>query len=560
MPTEPAPEHVETLIVGAGVAGALTAVKLAKAGHRVLVLEAGPERTSRADRVEMVGAFASTPVKTPSAPYRGTPADRYAPAPQVTDGDDGYYERADGSLPFKSTYQRLAGGSTWHWLGNAPRSLPNDFRLHETYGVGDDWPLSYDDLEPWYATAEAELGVSGEHREWDGLFDASRSTPFPMPPIWRTYSDEVVAPKLEGKRFGGVEVQVRTTPQARNSTFYQGRPPCAGNSSCVPICPIAAKYDATVHIELARNLPDPAEFRFRSVVHRLLFDTETGRVTGAEYDQWSADGTRREQRSVRCDRVVVAAHAIETPMLLLKSGLAAHSPVGQYLMDHPQGYGGAVLPEPVYGFRGPPVVTGIDAFRDGPFRAERAAFRISLGNDGWGRMLPLDQVVSEALATDDLLGADLRRSINDRAIRLFRMSFSSEMLPVATNRVELGSPDETGQPRPRITFTIDDYSTATFEYATAVLSEMFDALGVTESKFSYPDSLFSGAGHIMGTCRMGRSTTDSVVDHTGRAHEHENLVVVGSSTFPTGGTANPTLTMAALTLRTADLIARGDIA
>lgn len=539
----------EVLVVGAGVAGALIAWKLASAGRHVIVLEAGPERT---DRVELVGAFARSRTKNSSSPYLGTPTDLHAPSPTESDGDDGHYLQA-GPSPFKSTYERLSGGTTWHWLGNTPRLLPNDFRIQSLYGVGVDWPIGYDDLEPYYVEAEQQLGVAGESKEWDGLFGAWRSAPFPMPPIWRTYSDEVVAAGIEGHSFDGARVRVRITPQARNSVPYQGRPPCAGNSSCVPICPIAAKYDATVHIGLARALPRPPEFRFCSVVTRLVPD-ESGRIVSVEYDRWSTDGERRERREATADLVVVAAHSIETPLLLLESGLARRGPVGLHLMDHPQGFGGAILPNPVYGFRGPPVVSGIDEFRDGDFRSARAAFRVSLGNDGWGRLEPLERLVHQQVFTKRLLGAPLREAVNERAIRMFRMSFSTEMLPERQNRVEVGGHDTKGNPRPKIYFSVPEYNRRTFEVATALLAQMFERLGAVETAFSYPDSEFSGAGHIMGTCRMGTTPENSVVDHLGRAHEHRNLYLAGAATFPTIGTANPTLTLAALALRTADAI------
>jgi choline dehydrogenase-like flavoprotein len=550
-------EHWDVIVIGAGVAGALVAWRLATSGLRVLVLEAGAERS---DRVAFVGAYASALSKTVDAPYADSSADAHAPSPKASaQGTNGYYEQV-GPDPFKSTYLRMAGGSTWHWLGNVPRLVPNDFRMHTQYGVGVDWPITYDELEPYYAEAERQIGVSGSATEWDGLHGAWRSGEFPMPPVWPAYGDRLAARALEGMLFEGADVRLRVTPQARNSITYQGRPPCAGNSSCVPLCPIAAKYDATVHIRLAQNAASSrggvaAQFRYRSNVTAVHAEAD-GRVSQVEYFQWDADGKRTPVKaSARV--VVLAAHAIETPMILLRSGLSKSGPVGRYLMDHPQGYVAAILSEPVFPFRGPPVTSGVDAFRDGPFRSHRAAFRVSIGNDGWGQLQPLEETVRSAIFGEKRLGTSLRNAINHRVTRMMRMSYSTELLPERTNQVSLGSLDADGNIRPRLHFSVPSYNVRAFNFAKAFVQRMFERMGaVGELAYSHPSSKFSGAGHIMGTCRMGNSATDSVVDSTGRAHEHRNLYLVGASVFPTSGTANPTLTVAALALRTAEQIVK----
>jgi choline dehydrogenase-like flavoprotein len=555
----------DVIIIGAGVAGALAAYSLMCEGAKlkVLMLEAGQ---AEPDRLKLVGNYASADRKSSVSPYKGSPADTEAPFPDPDKLTDYYVQSSDRNFQFQSTYLRLIGGSTWHWLGNVPRFVPSDFRMRSQYGVGVDWPISYDDLERWYGKAEHELGVSGDHAEWDGLHGARRSHDFPMSKIWLSYSDLVAARDIDGLEVDGLRLKVMSTPQARNSQPYQGRPPCAGNSICVPICPIKAKYDATVHVELARRAG--VELRDKAVVVRLELDDEGRYVRRVVYRRWDD----HEEVAVTGRLVVLAAHAVETPKLLLLSasdrapkGVAnASDQVGRNLMDHLQGSSQARANEPLFPFRGPPTTAGIDVFRDGQFRRERAAFRMSLGNDGWARSGSPWSDVIDAVKKEKRFGDDLIKQLQYRVTHQFRISYSTEMLPDSENRIELDTQlDASGIRRPKITFKgAPEYNQLAFAKAWAVMHRIYDAMGIPKENRTVTEDTpenrkrYSGAGHIMGTCRMGDNPKTSVVDRDCRSHDHPNLFIVGSSTFPTGGTANPTLTVAALALRAADTIKR----
>ncbi len=555
-------EEYDVIIIGAGIVGALMAWKLALQGVRVLILEAGdygPEDASGDDlqsRLKKVEQWALSAPRIPSSPYTGTRADEKVPRPIVTAIADNYYDQSESPQVYWSNYERLVGGSTWHWLGNVPRLLPNDFKMRTRYGVAVDWPMTYDDLEPYYVEAEHAIGVAGDHAQWDGVHGAYRSKPYPMQKVWECYGDAVIKARLAGKSIRGAPLDVLPTPQARNSEPFDNRSPWAGNSICVPICPIQAKYDATVHLKKAIAIQDDV-LQPRCVVTRLETGTDN-RVSTVHYQQWSADpNVPDEAKTVTGRMVVLAAHAIESAKLLLMSAVANRSDqVGRNLMDHLQGYGGAILPEPVFPFRGPPTTSGIDVFRDGHFRCDEAAFRMSMGNDGWGRQETPYETVSKLVRDEGVFGPELKRRIADRMTRMFRISYSTEQLPDPENRVTLsGRQDPIGLPRPKIVYTVGDYNRRGFRTARLTVQQIFDYLEAEETDIRYPeDKRYSGAGHIMGTCRMGHDPTTSVVNAECRAHDHPNLYVVGSAVFPTGGTANPTLTVAALALRAADAV------
>ena len=146
----------DVVIVGSGVAGALLAARLAAAGVKVAILEAG----AKVDRGEATQRYRDAVIKVPECPYPATPE-----AMHPISNDPDFWYRQQGPDKFKSTYVKVVGGTTWHWLGTSLRFLPHDFSLSSSYGRGVDWPIGYGDLEPFYGEAEAEIGVSGNSSE-----------------------------------------------------------------------------------------------------------------------------------------------------------------------------------------------------------------------------------------------------------------------------------------------------------------------------------------------------------------------------------------------------------
>ena len=526
----------DVVIIGSGVAGALAANELAPAGIKVLVLEAGP----RIERATIVNNFYADIYKAPETCY---PNPDHAERPTVTAIKDYYVQ--EGPDNFSSTYERVVGGTTWHWLGTSLRLLPNDFKTKTTYGVGDDWPFTYEELAPWYDKAEAALGVAGDASVDLG---APRTGDYPLPMIPVSFADKYISAAL-----GTTDMVVAPTPQARNSVVNDNRPACCGNHICIPVCPVQAKYDATVHTAKAEKAG--AQLVENAVVYAIDVDG-AGNVTQVRFkrpDQSEGVATGK--------LFVLAAHAIEGPKILLMShtdalpnGVANSSGlVGRHLMDHPIQLSWCVTGDPIFGYRGPLSTSGIENLRDGAFRATRSAFRIEMHNDGWefpGRQ-PYQSIAD--FTSQGLRGKELRAAVAARGERDFALASLNEQLPNPDNRIEPAYDvlDPIGIPRPRIHYKVDQYTLDGMAEAKKRHDQVFDAL---EATFRQHGEGFYGAGHIMGTTRMGSDPKTSVIDKEQRSWDHKNLFMLGSSNFVTTGTANPTLTLAALALWAADTI------
>jgi len=476
--------RADVIVVGAGIAGALAATELARSGVSIVLLESG----TRVDRAQAVQLFRQSSARVPEAPY---PSLAYAPQPTVLDLK-GYYVE-EGPEPFGSTYERCVGGSTWHWLGTALRLIPSDFKMKRRYGVGVDWPISYDDLEPWYGRAEREIGVAGAD---DPALGAPRSRPYPMPPIPQSYLDGLVAAAAES-----IGLQITATPQARNSRVWDGRPACCGNATCVPICPIGAKYDASVHVAKAEKLG--AQVVAPAIVHEV--DVRGDGVTARFL---RPDRTRGV---VRARTLILAAHAIETPKLMLLSRGPEHRAglgnerdlVGRFLMDHPVQLSWALTPEPLYPFRGPLSTSGIETLRDGPFRARRSAFRVKIGNDGWSWPAGDATVQAYTQATNHRLGEAGLAELRNRFARQLRLASLTEPLPDPRNRVTLAEQrDALGIPRPTLSDRTGDYARGGLAAGRETHQRLFERLGATDVNHAdQPVRRRPHHGHVPHGCR-----------------------------------------------------------
>jgi choline dehydrogenase-like flavoprotein len=316
---------------------------------------------------------------------------------------------------------------------------------------------------------------------------------------------------------------------------------------------VQAKYDATVHLEKAK-----------AAGARILSNSVAVRIDVGPDDLVRGIVIRRPDRSeteLQARELVIAANAIEGPKLLMMSrserfpdGVANRSgAVGRYLMDHPVQLTRALSPVPVWQRRGPQEVSAIHELRDGDHRRRHGAMLMNVGNQGWEWAGPDLAGLAKGFVAGGLSGTKLLDAVRSHASRETTLVALTEQLPDRDNRItpDFDRLDAIGVPKPRVFFRLDDYTTAALAAARKIHEQLFLALGASEiGHLPYAE----GAGHIMGTTRMGADRDTSVANGSGRSHDHANLWFAGSSLFPTSGTANPTLTNAALALRTAEAI------
>jgi choline dehydrogenase-like flavoprotein len=633
----------DVVIIGAGVSGNTIALQLGLAGKKVLILEAGVAVPD--SREEYMENFYLALAKTPEAPYPAIaerksvngkmilPNPANLPTPRATvlgiggAPDTSYLIQAQPSvatnpknptnpptdakgnvrgLQFSSTYERIGGGTSWHWLGTSLRELENDIQMKTKYGVFHDWPVTYTEMQELWAKAEKSIGVAASTVQQEPLEVVGLKYPagyqYPMGPIPMSIVDQTVSTGVAGMQVPGMldgdgdthmyDVFVTPTPQGRNSEPYQDRRVCAGNTNCIPICPIQAKWDPTVTLGLALDTTDQngkpnVTVSYQSVAVNIAVEGKS--ATRIDYLVWSRDANGKltsEKKSVTAKLYVLAAHAIENAKLLLmsnnKKGICNSSDqVGRNLMDHVLYLSWALINEsddPIWGYRGPLATSGIESLRDGAFRKYRSSFRMEIGNEGWNFSSsdPYNTTMDYIQGTNNALlnpnnqrlgGLALVQKLNSLLTRQFRIGVMFDQAPLPENRVTLDptNTDALGLPRPHIDYGLDPYTMEGFRVAADVCTKIYQRMGATEftqtgvggsGDFTYKEKNYHyyGAGHVMGTHRMGNDPGTSVVDANQRSHDVPNLWIVGSGSFPTVATANPTLTLMGLAFKSAQSI------
>jgi len=492
-----------------------------------------------------------------------------------------------------------------HWEGKTIRMLRDDFQMRSKFGQGLDWPITLDDLQDYYQRAEYEIGVSGDATAQKAVgVEFAAGYVYPMQEMPPSYLDKYVAKGIAGMKvtLDGQDypLSLTTFPQGRNGvpnegykkwnkankkeaydpdgavTFHQSEQGerCQGNTACVPICPVQAKYDARKTLRYALK-SGRTHFLTQAVASVVRFDGISGAVKEIELKLYkSKDSPAFQKVSVRGKVFVLAANAVENARLMLASSLQDNCKInpliGRNLMDHPYLLTWGLLPKGAGIGRGPIVTSGICNLRNGSFRRQQAALAVDIHNDGWGWATgsPVSDLVG---AIDDLnkYGSELRQELVNRISRQLLLATMVEMLPQPDNRVTVDGSytDAIGNLRPVWSYRIPDYSLASVETARNLARAVFQRMGAADfsgySPLDYGYVTYNGAGyairggnHLAGTHIMGTARGNSVVDSYQKSWDHHNLYLVGAGSMPTIGSSNTTLTISALCFRTADMIRR----
>ena len=524
--------NADVLIIGAGPTGAVAAKRLAEAGMRVVVLEQGdwPDYArARADHADFE--------LTAGRDWSANPNRRQGPAD---------YPISDVDSDIAAVMYNAVGGSTVLFAAHWQRNMPSDFRVRTLDGVADDWPLTYEDLEPYYEQVETDFGVSG--LAGDPAFPPGKGPPLPPAPLGRMGQRVARAHNQLGWHWWPAPNAIATRP-------YKALRPCTQRATCMWGCVEGAKGSVD-RTHWPPNLALGVQLRMGARVRRLEVNSG-GLVTGAVY----VDRTGVEHFQP-ADVTILGANGIGTPRLLLLSGSGRYPNglanstglVGRRLMMHPFGTVVGLFDEDLGSMRG---VWGqhlhsLQFYETDP---ERGFVRgAKWGLQPTGR--PVSMTRSYPWGDNPIWGPGFHQSIRKRLGRSAMWGIIAEDLPDEANRVVLDPElkDGDGIPAPKLIYRMSENSYRLLRFHQERARESLQAAGAYETIVA---PLIRETGwHLLGTAKMGVDPGSSVVDAWGRAHDIPNLFIFDGSIWPTSSGMNPTATIAALALRCSDQLVR----
>jgi len=541
-------DEVDFVIVGSGAAGGVLAKELSANGFRVVVLEQGPYLTAQDFSHDEVKVFVQHQLTNDSklqpTTFRKTAEQKARVQPSVM-------------------YGRCVGGSSVHFTANFWRFHEIDFversRVGEIPGANfTDWPIGYNDLEPYYTKVEWEVGVSG--LAGASPFDPPRSKPYPMPPLPVKGSGVVferAAWKLGYHPF--------PAPMAILSQPRPGRDSCVACGFCLGFgCEVGAKSSSLSAMIPIAEATGRCEIRPNSYVHRIVVD-KNGRASGVEYFD-----AKRNTQIQKAKAVLVCANGAETPRLLLLSscsqfpnGLANSSGmVGKNLMPNSGTMAFGVFDEPLNDYKGFAVSRVLHDFYE--LDHEKVGFYGGGGLDARFDFTPAAFAMSGLPPGTPRWGKEYKKALRQNFTRTLEIFCHATSLPVESNSFSLDPEvkDAWGLPALRMTFRDHPNDLKMMAWMKDRAMEILDAAGA-KAKWHAPVEEQEFAVHLLGTCRMGNDAKSSVINTDHRTHDVPNLFLCDGSSLVTSGRGQPTMTIQALAFRAADrireLAKRGEI-
>ncbi|MDH4108349.1 MAG: GMC family oxidoreductase [Gammaproteobacteria bacterium] len=537
-------ETVDFVIVGSGSAGGILAKELSTAGFSVVVLEQGPFRQASdfshdEFAVLLQGELNGGPPEVDKQTFRDDES-KVAEVPQ------------GGGAP--GDYVQGVGGTSVHFSANFWRLREIDFRERSALGQISgtnfaDWPISYEELEPYYTRVDWEIGVSGA----PGPFDSPRSKPFPVPPMPIKSSGALLE---KGAKAIGLHPQ--PAPVAILSQPHNGRAACIHCGYCMGFgCEVGAKSSTLVAMIPQALASGNCEIRAECAVYNLKLGTE-GRVDEVEYID--PEGNQRGQKA---RAVIVSANGAETSRLLLMSanpqhpnGLANSSGfVGRNLMFNAHALVHGVFEQPLNDWK------SIQCTRIVHDHYESDPSRGFYGGGGYDArpFLAATPIMYGLMhnPTGQRWGAEYKDRLAHDFNRRMTIACNATSLPLDRNNVTLDPThkDKWGRPSLRFTYRDHDDDMANALFMQKYAEQMMDAAGALQ-RWSNPVHAQNGSAHLLGTCRMGDDPSSSVVDRYHRSHDVANLFICDGSSMVTSGRGQPTMTIMALAFRAAEHIAQ----
>ncbi len=519
-------EPVDVLIVGAGASGAAIAWSLAETKMHIVCLEQGdwmnPAEYPSSGRDWESRSFGDMAI---SPNRRQRPTD---------------YPINDSESPIAVANFNGVGGSTILYAGHFPRFHPSDFHVRSLDGVGDDWPVDYEVLEPFYAENDRMTGVSG--LSGDPAYPAKQSV---MPPLPLGKSGTALA---EG--FNELGWHWWPSDSAIATQVWDGREQCINLGACTSGCAQGAKASSDITY-WPHAIRAGVEVRTRSRVREIAVNDE-GMASGVYY--FDEDGDEHFQAA---EVVILAMNGVGTPRIMLNStserfpnGIANSSGlVGKNLMFHPYASINGIFDDELDGHRGPGnCIWSQEFYETDETRGFVRGFTYEITR-GRG---PIATALTGMHSGRIPWGAAHHAAYRKLFDRITGMVAICEDLPEEHNTVTLDPElrDNDGIPAPKVTYRLSDNSRKMLDFAVDRASEVLRAAGGVDIMSEAPISV--GGWHLMGTARMGRDPASSVVNEWGRSHDVRNLFIVDGSIFVTSAGVNPTRTIQALALYVAD--------